>query len=542
MYDNLLIDDSLGKDARFATLQEITNSTKHIVLNKEVNASGLIVRSNAVELDVDDSDVNTLTLSDTGGGKTRRQVIPMAIGMIQHGDSIIVNDCKGGMTYRYLKPLLDKHGYKTYVLDFRNPLRGNQYNLLSYGAELYKEGKISEATDVFYSFSDSIFEPLKSEKDPFWTVESSRYLCGLCLLTCELNDKDKVTLDNVYNLHVTGRERIGMGNYLKEYFHEEERKQSNIWRLIEGTVMAPNDTQASILSVMTQGLSRLIINDNILDMMYKCDFRASDIGKEKTAVFLLTKDETNIYDSIVAAFIDQIYAILVNMAENEYNGKLPVRVEFLMDEFSNMAKINDFRKKITASRSRNIRWHLVVQSMEQLTTIYGKADARTIIGNCNSWCYMNSSDIDLLKIISDLCGEYDDEYTREKHNLLSVSKLQHFNKEDGECLILVGRNYPYITYLPDISQYEYEPLPQMDIKQRKLRKKKIFNFRKIVDEEREKRINEMLEKNEGKHENLQVNIQQSLDLINKKIKELDEEEKKLDDDVELPTDDNLPFD
>lgn len=518
---------------RFATEREIVESTTHVVLKDgEFDACGLVVRSDGNEMDVDNSDGHDVTVGETGGGKTRRQILPMVRSMILAGASFIVNDLKGEIK-RHTMELLKKKGYRVFVLNFRNPRQGNQYNILMEGAKLYKAGRISEAIESFYSFANSLYEPTKSEKDPYWTLESSRYLTGLCIIACDLLDLEDINLENVYNIHTLGMEKMGCGTYLKQYF-TEERKMSDVWKLVEGTITAPNDTQASILSVMSQGLSRLILNHDVMDMMSASDFEVESIGKEKTAVFLITKDETSMYDPIVSSFIDQAYSSLVGMAENLYEGKLPQRVEFVMDEFANMAKINDMSKKITASRSRGIRWHLVVQSLEQLTALYGKADASTILGNCGTWCYMNSSDISLLKIISERCGEFEDDDLLMKRSLLSVEKLQHFSKNEGECLILLGRNRPYITYLPDISEYEKEQLEINNHVEREIKEKRpLFDIRKFVNDEREKKINECLEKNqEDENSNLPfgemnpmspiIDEQRRKELI-KKIEELEKE-------------------
>lgn len=539
MSKQICINEIVDDDARFANIEEIINCTELVSFNNNhAKASGIPVMSDGKNLRVDNSDTHSLIIGLTGSGKTRRSIYEMMLSMITAGSSIVVNDCKCEI-YRYTKTCLEQNGYKVHVLNFRNPLTGNRYNLLKSAALLYKEGKIGEATEYFYSFSTSIFEPLKSDKDPFWTLESARYLTGLCLLACELLEIEDINLGNVYNIHVLGREKMGGTSVLRQYFNEE-RRTSAIWRLVEGTVMAPSDTQASILSVMTQGLTRILLNDDIADMMNNSDFDVMDIGREKTAVFLMTKDETSAYDSLVSSFVDQAYTELVSMAEKDYNGKLPVRVEFIMDEFGNMAKLNDMIKKVTASRSRNIRWHLVIQGMEQLSAIYGKEDASIIIGNCGSWCYMNSSDIELLKTISERCGEVKDEFTKEPHRLLTVSRLQHFDKDAGECLILLGRNRPYITYLPDISEYGIEPIESIDLPERERNQKPLFDIRKVVREEldatveatlKEKKASQLPTSESILQKNLPFGepkpderIEEIVKRIDQKIKELEEQE------------------
>ena len=108
---------------------------------------------------------------------------------------------------------------------------------------------------------------------------------------------------------------------------------------------------------------------------------------------------------------------------------------------------------ITASRSRNIRFHLIIQGMKQLRDKYGEA-AEIITGNCNNWLYMYSKEFELLQDISNLCGEvyYDNSI---RMPLFSTFELQHLNKDEGEALLLAGRNCPCLSNLADISQYPY---------------------------------------------------------------------------------------
>ncbi len=124
-------------------------------------------------------------------------------------------------------------------------------------------------------------------------------------------------------------------------------------------------------------------------------------------------------------------------------------MNFILDEFSSLPAISDFPQMISASRSRNIRFILVVQSKHQLTQRY-KEETDTIMSNCTNWMFLTSREIELLKELSELGG------TTGSNNgkLISVSWLQHLDKEKGECLILSGRKYPYVAVLPDIDAYD----------------------------------------------------------------------------------------
>ena len=128
-----------------------------------------------------------------------------------------------------------------------------------------------------------------------------------------------------------------------------------------------------------------------------------------------------------------------------------MRVNFVLDEFCNMPKIQDMPAMISAARSRNMRFYLVAQSMHQLRGKYGE-DADTIKGNCDNWVFLTSKELALLNEISELCGSITTAGNI-KRALISVSELQRLDKERGEALILHCRQYPFISELADISAY-----------------------------------------------------------------------------------------
>ena len=155
---------------------------------------------------------------------------------------------------------------------------------------------------------------------------------------------------------------------------------------------------------------------------------------------------------MATVFIKQVYETLISEAQKEATGMLPVRVNFVLDEFCNMPAIPDMASMISAARSRNMRYFLIVQGMNQLKSKY-QEDAETIKGNCENWIFLTSKELILLNEISELCGTITMP-NGTKRSLISPSELQRLDKVKGEVLILHGRNYPFITELPDIDEYK----------------------------------------------------------------------------------------
>ena len=206
-------------------------------------------------------------------------------------------------------------------------------------------------------------------------------------------------------------------------------------------------------TIVSMGVNKLSLNEEFIEFVSRPGVDISAFVEGKQAIYLIIPDENTTYHFMASLFLEQLYEVLIEKAQQENEHCLKNRMNFLIDEFANIPKIKNMDAMITASRSRNIRFHLIIQGMKQLREKYEEA-AEIITGNCNNWLYMYSKEFELLQDISNLCGEvcYDNSV---RMPLFSTFELQHLNKEEGEALLLAGRNCPCLTNLADISQYPY---------------------------------------------------------------------------------------
>ena len=131
--------------------------------------------------------------------------------------------------------------------------------------------------------------------------------------------------------------------------------------------MAPNETKSSILSVFKQKIKLFSSRENLSEMLSHSDFDMHNIGRKKTAVFIVIQDEKKTYHSLVTIFLKQCYETLISVAQ-ESGGKLPFRTNFILDEFANMPPLKDVTTMVTAARSRKIRFTFVIQNIYLLMT------------------------------------------------------------------------------------------------------------------------------------------------------------------------------
>lgn len=509
---------------RFAEAEEIRNSTTEVFLNEECKCGGVPLLSDGNHMWVDGKDTNTLCVSTPGGGKSRRICTPTLLSDIAAGNSIIVTDPKGELlksTYYFLK----KHNYNIKTINYRDPLRGNRWNPLYKGALHFKNGREDLAAEEFSEIGHCIYQQLHSEKDPFWEIAAENIFTGYALLACHHVEPENVTLGLIYRMFLDGEKRMGSERYLDQYLTDCE--DETLRQALSDITTAPRETRASIASVFSSQLSKLIINKSIDYMLTGTSFSPEEFAEKKTALFICLRDESSTYSSLVSLMVHELYTGLIDYAEKN-SGRLEKTVDFILDEFSNFPKILDMDNKISSCRSRNIRFFLFIQSLFQLYSVYGENVSQTLLQCCDNWICLQSRDLKILQQFSERCGDIYGEYSQEKRPLLSAAAIQHLSKKDGECLFLYGSEYPYVAELPDRSLYmeklgikELKKLPE--VKKGAELQENVFSLMEYVKRTRDEKIKEILMKDEDMES--PVSVEKLVTKIDAKIAELELEGK-----------------
>lgn len=143
----------------------------------------------------------------------------------------------------------------------------------------------------------------------------------------------------------------------------------------------------------------MFINEYVANNIQKSDFDLQSFVKEKTAIYVLLSDDKLTYHKLGSLLVQQIYTSLVD-ASREQGGELPIRMNYILDEFANFTKIDTFQNMLTVGRGRNIRFVICLQSFAQLEERYGKEGAQNILDNC-AWMYLKTSNIDTATKVSD---------------------------------------------------------------------------------------------------------------------------------------------
>lgn len=284
----------------------------------------------------------------------------------------------------------------------------------------------------------------------------------------------------------------------------KERKEGKTPKSMSNAVIKYNsimrgaaDTVKSIVITLDERLSKLHI-DELLDIFSEDDISIPELGmgvdydkKTKKAVFLVTPDFDSTFNFIIGMFYTVVIQKLYETADTLCNGVLPISVSFLMDEFANVALPEDFDKKLSTMRSRNLNSVIILQSMAQIKALYEK-QWETITGNCDVLIYLGGNEQSTHKYISELLdkgtfdkrthGETSGQYGNASKNydvvgreLLTPGEVRKLSNK--KCIVLIRGFDPILDYKIKTDKHPlFKYIKENFEYDRRKRKKKTMRF------------------------------------------------------------------
>ena len=361
--------------------------------NEMIIAEGVSYSLNCYETKLNN---NVLVVGTSGAGKTRSIVTP---NLLQATGSYIVSDPKGNLYEKY-GPYLKNQGYEVKKLDFTDPENSAHYNFFKYIRKTQDINKISHMI-IYYKGQDG-YKP-----DPFWDEASELLLQALIAYlyegfrSSEQNLRSVQKLIDACNIDENDSGSATILDKLMEA-HEKEYEDSYAVSQYKKFRVAAGKTLKSILISLNARIGQFDTPE--LRELTKYDtIRISGIGMKPTAVFVVVSDTDRSLDGLANLFFTQAMNELCWQADKRCKGNtLPVPVRFILDDFATNCKIAEFPRMIASIRSRGISTMLMIQSEAQLEEGYNK-DARTIIGNCDTYVYLGGNDVDTAEAVARRC-------------------------------------------------------------------------------------------------------------------------------------------
>ena len=128
-------------------------------------------------------------------------------------------------------------------------------------------------------------------------------------------------------------------------------------------------------------------------------------GHKPCAYFCILSAQDHTYAFLSSLFFTMIFSRLEQYARRETeDGKLPVPVNFVLDEFPSIGKLGDFKRSIAFTRGFRMNCIVIVQSIAQLADIYPRREWEEITACCDATICLGVNDTTSAQFVSEKCG------------------------------------------------------------------------------------------------------------------------------------------
>jgi type IV secretion system protein VirD4 len=415
---------------------------------------------------------NVMIIGGSGSGKTRFWLKP---NLMQLHSSYVVTDPKGTVLIECGK-LLQRNKYRIKVLNTIDFSKSMKYNPFVY---------IRNEKDIL-KFVTALIANTKGEQkggDEFWTkAETLLYtaLIGFIYYEGPEEEQNLNTLVELINAMEVREDDETFKNAVDLMFDALEAREPQHFavRQYKKYKLAAGKTAKSILISCGARLAPFDIKE-LRELMSSDELELDTLGDEKTALFVIISDTDTTFNFVVAMMYSQLFNLLCDKADNDYGGRLPVHVRFLLDEFANIGQIPNFDKLIATIRSREISACVILQTQSQLKTMYKDA-METIIGNCDTVLFLGGKEKTTLKDLSESLGKetidmfnnsvtrgnspsYGQNFQKLGKELMSIDELSVM--DGGKCILQLRGVRPFLSDKYDITKHpKYKYLSDFDKK------------------------------------------------------------------------------
>ena len=343
--------------------------------------------------------LNILVVGGSGSGKTRFFCKP---GIMSVNCSYLIVDPKGEML-RSTGYLLKEEGYDIKVFDLIHPRQSDGYNPFTY---------IRDDPDVLKLMDNLVKNttpPKGASNDPFWEKAEIALDSALMLYLLYEAPAEEQNFEMLMFMLECARVMEEDEQYqspLDLLFQTlEERDPSHIAvREYKVYKQAAGKTAKSILVTASVRLAAFIF-PQYAAMMQTDEMDFASLGERKRAIFCVIPVNDGSMNYLVSMLLTQCFQQLYLRADERYNGRLPMPVRVIQDEWANVAQPDSYPKVLATCRSYNIGINIIVQNIQSIKALY-KDEWEGIIGNCDTLLFLGGgNEPTSLEFVSKLLGK-----------------------------------------------------------------------------------------------------------------------------------------
>ena len=357
----------------------------------------------SVQMDAETTGLNNnvMVVGASGAGKT----MSYAEMCLLHtkNSSLLVTLSKRRLVRKYMA-YMRENGFRVWDLNLVEP----EKSTVAYDPMAY----VKTQADITYLAQSIVManprKPESKESDPFWDDAAISLLSAL--IAYVMHVKSRPGFDDVLHLFakLAVREKSeSIETTLDEPFDRLRREDPEhfavqCWKTFRYAPMRTASCIYSALSVTMDTIFSPAIRRMMRDLP-PADLKA--LAGERSVLFVTTSPVNASLNAFAGLFYSHAVKELFEYAESLPEGRLPVPVHLLCDDFAVGAQIPEFARYISIFREKKISVSILLQSESQLRAMYGPEDAETIINNCDRYIYMGGMDLTTCRNIAERAGE-----------------------------------------------------------------------------------------------------------------------------------------
>ncbi len=341
---------------------------------------------------------NLLCIGAPGSGKSRGFIIPFLLGCAQRGESVFVTDPKGEL-FEKLSPYFREKGHYVKAVNFLDMAHSDGWNCLY---------SLEKETHLVQTVANTIIKNTSGPKeaDDFWSRAELNLLMALIHYVCNLKDTngnllpiEQRGLGDVYQI-MANKSIQEINRTLAELPPEHPAKghhglflkaRENLW----GNIAIGLGNR---LAIFQNKLVDAITRNHDVDLLLP--------GQKPCAYFVIISAQDSAYRFLSSLFFSLALPRLSDYARlHGRNGRLPVLVNFCLDEYCNIGYMDGIADALNSIRGFNMSCQIVVQSLSQWQEKYPGKEWENQLATFDQTLYMGCNDLTSAKYISEKCGK-----------------------------------------------------------------------------------------------------------------------------------------
>ena len=341
---------------------------------------------------------NLLCIGAPGSGKTRGFIIPFLIGCADRGESVFICDPKGEL-FEKLSPYFAEKGHYVKAVNFLDMAHSDGWNCL-YGLE--------QETRLVQTVANTIIQNTSgpNEADDFWARAELNLLMALLHYVVNLRDArgnllpiEQRSIGAVYRM--IANESINQINAKLQALPPEHPAKGHHGLFLKAKEALWGNIVIGLgnrLAIYQNRLVDKITSYNDVDLTLP--------GKKPCAYFVIISAQDAAYRFLSSLFFSLAIPQLSDYARlYGAGGRLPVLVNFCMDEYCNIGYMEGMADALNSIRGFNMSCQIVVQSLSQWEEKYPRKEWENQLATFNQTLYMGCNDIATARYLSEKCGK-----------------------------------------------------------------------------------------------------------------------------------------